>query len=48
MERQRPIFPTGLPVSIFGAEGLNFRVRYENGWFPLAIATVMAQVNFKC
>ena len=34
-----PIFPVRLQTSIFGADELNFRVRYGNGWTLIAIST---------
>ena len=34
-----PIFPRGCPLSIFGAEELNFRVRYGNGCILFASNT---------
>ena len=37
--RQRPTFPPGLPSSIIGARGLNYRVRDGIGCGPSAIAT---------
>ena len=37
--RQRPILPGRVQPSTFGAEGLNFCVRYGNRWDPFAIAT---------
>src|SRR5215472_15940713 len=39
VEWQRPIFPRGYPLSIIGAERLNYRVRDGNGCFPSAIVT---------
>ena len=37
--RRRPILPGRVQPSTFGAEGLNFCVRYGNRWDPFAIAT---------
>ncbi len=37
--RHRPIFPSGFPLSIFGAVELNYRVRDGNGWTLNAINT---------
>ncbi len=34
-----PIFPGRFHPSIFGTIGLNFRVRYGNGWTPDVIST---------
>ena len=39
MCRHRPIFPSGFPLSIFGAVELNYRVRDGNGWTLNAINT---------
>ena len=41
--RQRPILPSRLQLSTFGAERLNFCVRDENRWFPFAIVTGMVE-----
>ena len=40
-----PIFPGGLPPSIFGAEKLNYRVRDGNGWTLFAINTNYVEEN---
>ena len=37
--RRRPILPGRFQPSTFGAEGLNFCVRYGNRWDPFAITT---------
>ena len=40
--RQRPILPSGVPLSTFGASKLNFCVRNGNRWILTAIITGMA------
>jgi hypothetical protein len=37
--RQRPTFPLPRGSSNIGLGGLNFRVRYGNGWGPSGMAT---------
>ena len=44
--RHRPIFPGGLPPSIFGTSELNYRVRDGNGWTLTVISTDFCSVLF--
>ena len=44
--RRRPIFPGGLPPSIFGNSELNYRVRDGNGWTLTVISTDFLPVLF--
>ena len=39
--QQLPIFPSRRQLSIFGADELNFCVRYENRWDLIANVTAM-------
>ena len=41
--RQRPTFPLPHSSSSIGPGGLNFRVRYGNGWYPSGKATGNSQ-----
>ena len=36
---RRPTLPVRVRTSTIGSAGLNFRVRYENGWIPHDIIT---------
>ena len=38
---RRPTLPVCVHTSTIGSAGLNFRVRYENGWIPHDIITAM-------
>ena len=38
-----PTLPVRPQTSTIGSAGLNFRVRYENGWIPCDIITTMAK-----
>ena len=36
---RRPALPVRIQTSTIGSVGLNFRVRYENGWNPYDMIT---------
>ena len=47
--RRRPMFPGGVPPSIFGTVELNFRVRNGNGWILNVIGTGLGDLErFQC
>lgn len=44
---RRPIFPESCLSSIVGPGGLNYRVRYGNGWTPSGMVTRKPYLSFQ-
>ena len=43
---RRPALPVRVRTSTIGSARLNFRVRYENGWFPCDMITTYGKMRF--